>query len=70
MVLALFLSRSLLKAGNRLIGILCPLHSLVEALISDEMAKAQHGGGEGEEYRGRGVRRRSKALNTESPPAS
>ena len=41
MVLALFLSRSLLKAANRLIGILYPLHSLVEMLISDEMAKAQ-----------------------------
>ena len=41
MVLALFLSRSLLKAANRLIGILYSLHSLVEMLISDEMAKAQ-----------------------------
>lgn len=36
MGLALFLGRSLLKAANRLIGISYPLHSLVEALISDE----------------------------------
>lgn len=49
MVLASPLSRSLMKTANRLIGILYPLHSLVEALIGDEMAKAQRtgrGGGE------------------------
>ena len=67
MVLALFLSRSLLKAGNRLIGILCPLHSLVEALISDEMAKAQRtglGGG------GNPAGGEEEEQGTESPPAS
>lgn len=58
MVLALFLSRSLLKAANKLIGILYPLHSLVEMLISDEMAKAQH------------TEEEEEKQGAENPPAS
>lgn len=45
MILVSSLSRSLMRAAKRLIGILHPLHS---PLISDETAKAQHTGEKGE----------------------
>lgn len=46
-----------MKAAKRLIGVLYPLRSLVEALKRDAMAKAQGMGGGGGEARAPGTLR-------------